>query len=72
MKPINLFLLTRMSDFGLDLYIDAEKVMSSKNENAVIREHEKNDLKKMVDLLFVMQMTWKFLISFIIHILFLK
>lgn len=52
MKPINLFLLTRTSEFGLDLYIDTEKVMSSKNENAVIREHEKNDLKKMVDLLF--------------------
>lgn len=52
MKPINLFLLTRTSDFDLDLYIDVEKVMSLKNEDVVIREHEKNDLKKMVDSLF--------------------
>lgn len=52
MKPINLYILTRVSGFDLDVYVNIEKTMSLKDAPSVIREHEKKDLRKMVDLVY--------------------
>ena len=49
MKPVNLYFLSRISDFDLSTFTLSEQVMALKDDNSVIREHEKEDIKKFVD-----------------------
>ncbi len=49
MKPVNLYILSRLSDFDLQVFLSSEQIMSDKDNYSIIREHEKDNLRKFVE-----------------------
>lgn len=47
MRPVNIYLLSRSSDFDAETFERADRVLSA--SECVIREHEKNDLRALAD-----------------------
>ena len=52
MKPVNLYFLSRVSNFDLKTFSFSEQALSLRDNCSSIREHEKRDLMKLVNELF--------------------